>query len=296
MFPIDTRNLKVNKFGKWIQVTIHLLATLRLSAIVTAQSPQRKLIVAGKPVKIEAMPHSVLVLISNRWPDETDFCSGSILNHRWVLTVAHCTRSISKDGLLKIRFGIDSYDQEGPISDVRKIVCHKGYRRDWIGKDICLLQTFNEIPFSDRVQPVALPLPEEKLDSVTDVRVAGWGFVEKTHLRQVTTVLLVADLPMIGLTECDAHFLYDLRLEDPGSIFCAGKETIDQSTCSGDSGSAAVIRRNDNKTWVAMGITVAGKCKGPAIFMPVPYYLDWINRSLSQHPSPPARVRIELKK
>ena len=262
------------------------IALLFVPATVTAFSPQEKLIYNGEHIDIESMPHSVAILMFANWPEDLTVCSGSILDHRWVMTAAHCPKPVyNQPNIIKLRFGIDSYNQEGPIIDVKKIVCHKGYRSFWIRKDICLLQTFDEIPFSDRVQPVALPLPEEKLDSVTDVRVAGWGFLDGSHGNGIiTTYLAAVDLPILGFVACDGHFEVDLKLEDPGTFFCAGAESIIPKTaCQGDSGSAAVIKRSDNQTWVAMGITVFGKCQGPVIFIPVSLYLDWIGENLKEN-------------
>lgn len=61
--------------------------------------------------------------------------------------------------------------------------------------------------------------------------------------------LSAVDLEMISHAECDEHLRSDLTVLDPRSFFCAGKEPEyrAKSVCNGDSGSGAVIRR-DNKS------------------------------------------------
>ena len=90
-----------------------------------------------------------------------------------------------------------------------------------MANDICLVQTFDEIPFSDRVQPALMPLGSETVHSVTHVRVAGWGETEK---EDDPWHLSAADLPMIGHAECDRHLFTDLSYEEPDSFFCAVKK------------------------------------------------------------------------
>lgn len=211
------------------------------------------------------------------------FCSGSVLNQRWVLTAAHyAIRVPSRDGHFKIRFGIDTFSQEGPVSDIKMAICYtRYYRFPLASNDICLLKTFDEIPFSESVQPIALPLPNETIGSVSSIRVAGWDRTMEFLLDEKTTHLMAVDLPMIGLRECSDNGR-DLTTDEPGSVFCAGDTELFKGICYGDSGSAAVIRR-DNRTWVALGISSGGNCEGTSLFVSVPYFILWIKRKLRQY-------------
>ena len=134
-----------------------VLAFLHLSVLVTCQSPREKLIMFGEHIKIETMPHAVAGIVALEWPNDLNYFHGFLIHHRWVLTAAHVFKKMFKrpsfrDSLLKIRFGIDDVSQEGLVSDVRRIVCHEGYKQ-FMENDICLVQTMDEIPFSDSVQP-----------------------------------------------------------------------------------------------------------------------------------------------
>ena len=283
MLLFDARDDKSDvALAKW---TVHSLSLLHLCVLSSAQSPRERLITFGERIKIETMPHSVMILLDLEWPNITGYFSGSLINHRWVLSSAHTFEELFKshheNANIKIRFGIDHMTQEGPVRDVKRVVCHRRYKEGKLGNDICLVQTFDEIPFSDRVQPALMPLDSETSHSVTHVRVAGWGETEETsypwHLSAV-------DLPMMGHAECDRHLFSDLSWEEPDSFFCAGKVERDaKSPCYGDSGSAAVIRR-DNKSWVALGVTCMGRgCDGPTLFTSVSYYVGWIKKTLNKY-------------
>ena len=263
---------------KW--TAVRSLALLHLSVLVSAGSPREKFIKYGERIQIETMPHTVAILLVYEWPKFLRICSGSIVTHRWVLSAAHCgTMEKPKADLFKIRFGMDTYSQEGPVSDVKKRVCHPRSKWDFGDADICLLQTFDEIPFSDRVQPVLIPRSSE---AVTQVRVAGWGM--NRHL-DYPPYLSAIDLPIISDAECDGYLGGDLAAEEPGTFFCAGKDGDRKSKTPyyGDSGSGAVIRSSDNKSWIALGVTSWGTGNGATVFISVPNYANWIRKTLNKY-------------
>ena len=264
---------------KW--TAVHSLALLHICGFVAGQWPREKFILWGEHIKIETMSHSVVILIFYNNPYEMTFCS--VLAHRWVLTAAHCVKDVpNKVVLVKIRLGIDAYSQEGLVHDVEKKVCHWQFRPGYTPADICLLQTFDEIPFSNRVQPVARPGPSETVQSVDKVRVAGWG--QSQHFAVWPPYLSAVDLYRISDSDCDQDIPAELSREKPGSFFCAGRKVpYAKSVCHGDSGSAAVIRSYDNESWVALGVTVQSKCRGPSVFMPVHFFNEWIMDTLRRY-------------
>lgn len=269
-------------FRKWVKVAIlRSLTLLHLLIFMPAQSPEEKLIMYGEPLKIESMPYLAAIVMFSQWPKNITICTGSLIDDRWVLTAAHCGRKLpKKNGYIKVRLGIDRYSQEGPVSNVKWRICHELYHEDYLTADICLLQTFDQIPFSDCVQPAALPMGCEMSECITGMRVAGWGQTEKERGRPLYASAV--DLVMVDDAECDRHLAIDLSKEKPGSYFCAGTVTkAGKSPCYGDSGAAAVLLRSDNKTWTAMGVVARGlHCKGLTVFISVTYFLDWITETM----------------
>lgn len=221
-------------------------------------------------------------LVLGQWPTDLYYCSGSVLSHRWVLTSAHCLQEVTKrKGLVKIRFGINKYSQEGLVRDAKMVKCHERfYTNNW-PYDLCLLLTFDEIPFSERVQPVALPLANETVQSLTKVRAAGWGMILTSHSIARTFFLWGSDLDIVEYYDCNRQ-LNGKLLKYPRIGFCAGNAGERRTLCSGDSGSSAVIRRN-NKTWVIMGVTSRTTCLGAVFFVDVPYHANWIRSTIARY-------------
>ena len=267
-------------FGSWFEMIILLSLDLMHLSV---GSPREKFVMKGEFIEIETMPHAAMLILGTKWPTDTSICCASVLNHRWVLTAAHCVADLHpRYGNVKMRFGIDHYSQEGPVMDVMRAVCRKRfYRFPDKPEDICLLQTFDEIPFSEKVQPVALPLANETVESVSTVRVAGWGQMSEMVPVEdfITKRLRAVDIPIIGLRECSKGA--DLTVDD--DLFCAGDEASGKGLCYGDSGSSAVIRRSDNRTWVALGVVSSGYCLGPTAFVSVVYHASWIKRKMRQY-------------
>ena len=260
-------------------------ALFHVQEILTAHLPEGQFVMNGEHIKIETMPHSVFVLITFEWPSDVTFCSGSLLSHRWVLTSAHCFRRVSKStGLVKLRLGMDTFSQEGPMSDVKMVKCHdRFYWKEW-SYDVCLLQTFDEIPFSEHVQPAALPFANETVQSLVKVRAAGWGDTASLYAHEPPFLLSAVDLDIVDYDECNRQY-GNLR-EDRRTYFCAGnlgRGFEMKSLCYGDSGSSAVVRRH-NRTWVAMGVTcLVNDCEGAVFFVSVPFHVNWIRSTMTRY-------------
>ena len=273
--------------GKWDAA--HLLVLLHLSVLVSTQSPREKLIAFGEHIKIETMPHAVVILAAHVWPDSMDLFSGSILTERWVLTSAHTFTDFfvknSEGGNVKIRSGIDHYSQEGYVGNVKRIICHEKYKD--VPYDLCILQTFDQMSYSDRVRASSPPWPNETVNSFTHVRVAGWGMTESEHL---PWELSAVDIPIMDNEECGKALGLELGSLEPGSFFCAGShEWAAKTPCFGDSGSLAVVRRK-NVSWVALGVTARGNdCAGTTLFMSVPYFKDWIKKYIEMYRGPASK-------
>lgn len=267
--------------GKW--TAVYSLALLHLSVLVTS-AQREKLVTYGEHIKIEKMPHSVAVIIAYKWPTRMTYCSGTIITRLWVLTAAHCVIDTFApvDYQIKVRFGIDDYSQDGEVANVNKTICHEGFFGFMTANDICLLQTSYPIPLSDAVRPAIRPQPNETLQSVTEVSVAGWGMNEVGNDQFLLSAVRLA---MISNSDCEKALERNLSEENPDTFFCAGKGGHEpKGICLGDSGAGAVFKRHENSSWIIFGIAVQGNCTGAGIFIYVPYYSSWIGDTIWNNP------------
>ncbi|CBY07771.1 unnamed protein product [Oikopleura dioica] len=185
----------------------------------------------------EAIPHSHpwLAALQIR-KSKRHFCSGSILNSRWIITAQHCRFNLEKDEIVVGAHKRDRSDSsDGEFYQAEEKVDHplttaaRGGIQDF---DISLLKTKKAIVFSSKVVPICLATSPPDRDSCF---FAGWG----------RTVAMPPQYPD-NLLETHIQINnncgpFDLLLNEHS--FCAGYNGT-SSGCVGDSGGPLVCARS----------------------------------------------------
>uniref|UniRef100_A0A8C9RXN6 trypsin n=1 Tax=Scleropages formosus TaxID=113540 RepID=A0A8C9RXN6_SCLFO len=99
------------------------------------------------------------------------FCGGSLVNENWVVSAAHCYKS-----LIEVRLGEHNIQQTENTEQVisSSSVIRYPYYDSWtIDNDIMLIKLSKPAAFDSYVQPVALP--EGCAAAGTMCMVSGWG-------------------------------------------------------------------------------------------------------------------------
>ena len=173
------------------------------------------------------------------YKDELDqFCGGTLLCDRFVLTAAHCVEYEAPDNIVVILGDHNKENENDPYeitNDVKKIILHPKYvpetSNDNSYNDIALLQLSKPVRNKKGIRSACLPKYEPIDPRYPDMLITGWGRVRPSG--PYSEVLLKAKVDLIPRNKCK-----EMYGKDGGNVtermICASSPGKD--TCQGDSG------------------------------------------------------------
>ncbi|XP_042870523.1 trypsin alpha-3-like [Penaeus japonicus] len=217
----------------------------------------------------------------NEWPWQAalmygsqQFCGGSLINDRYILTAAHCTESMRASDLT-VRLAEHRLSTSGETSvvsrSVSQIIEHPNYQPGNEINDIALVKLSSPVTVSDTVLPVCMPPPKPTYAGKT-ATVTGWGTTSSGGSSSDT--LREVDVTVLSNTACQSGN-YGSAIED--TMLCAGSTGKD--SCQGDSGGPLVFK-DGGGNYDQIGVVSWGYGCGspgyPGVYTRVNSYLDWI--------------------
>lgn len=249
-------------------------------------SAQRyKLTVVGHRDNLKSYPYVALVIFHhknsiNSNEEQWSVCSAFVIGEQWLLTAANCVaRSPSWSGAKAI-LGKSDDDENGDIFDVESYLIHENYPErpppTIAANDICLLKTTQLIQFTEKIQPIALPVPCEVPEYFQILYIVGHNYShEEVPSQSLNAVEMLPD----EFNKCDE---FEILESDPAIHFCtrSADHTL-HVPCLSDRGSAVVAERDDDSL-VVLGVVGGNNKCYKSINIRLTAYLNWIQEAFKK--------------
>jgi secreted trypsin-like serine protease len=250
---------------------------------VSAAPPKTPRIIGGEPADLGEYPFMVALLYEPI--DGTDYqkqyCGGSLIGSRWVLTAAHCVdflESADEVAVAVNRVELDS--RQGTRVDVKAFYTHPDYLTSATGTpDVALLELAKPVR---GVEPIELADANDDVYEAagTLLTVIGWGNTTMTGQPNFPNELQELQVPVVSDAQCDFAYQGGVVVEVE---LCAGDRGVD--SCQGDSG-GPLFATTSSGDFVQLGVVSwgfkCGKEHFPGVYAEVnsPLVRNWI-RSVS---------------
>ncbi|MEM7531835.1 MAG: trypsin-like serine protease [Chloroflexota bacterium] len=267
-------------------------------------APQEVRIVGGQDVP-NPNPYNYQVAInyinaSNNFQGQ--FCGGSVIGDKWILTAAHClVGEQAADLKVLVHHRQLTGGNEGIEIRVANFIIHEAYNDDTTVNDIAIIQLIDPIP---NVEQFAIPLLTQSTEASfgtpgTPAVSTGWGGLRgyspgsggPVGGQVYANTLQYVTLPIVSNTDC--RNIYGSEILD--SMVCAGyldgqtAQGVQQDTCQADSGGPLVVPDSRNG-FIQSGIVSFGfGCAFTyGVYTRVSSFNDWIQEKtgISAGPRP----------
>uniref|UniRef100_A0A8B9J7Z0 Transmembrane serine protease 15 n=1 Tax=Astyanax mexicanus TaxID=7994 RepID=A0A8B9J7Z0_ASTMX len=214
-------------------------------------------------------------------------CGAALIDREWLITAAHCVfgRNIHLSNwavVLGLHAQYESDTSERQTHLVDQVIMNPRYNRRTKESDIALIHLQTKVNFTDYIQPICLPHPDQQFAPGRRCFVAGWG--RMTEGGPVADVMQQAVLPLLNNSQCQ-EWLPEYNITK--RMVCAGYAEGGVDSCQGDSGGPLMCE--EEKHWVLAGVTSFGvgcaRPKRPGVYALVREFIDWVveNRRFNSH-------------
>lgn len=239
-------------------------------------------IINGSDATLGEWPSIVALVKSGQNAFDGQFCGGSFLGGRYVLTAAHCVEFMDPAKLDAV-IGINNLNNEGSEGirvPVRRIYVHEDYFNSNLVNDIAVLELDREV--SSPAIAIADATTRTSTAAGSRMSVAGWGTTTPSGSSVYPSVLQKVDvnlqdqstcyMAMSGLNPSGISF-------NPNSTnFCAGTANNEDS-CRGDSGGPIIVADTGVQLGiVSWGSAVCATSGTYGVYTNISHFTNWITQ------------------
>ncbi len=213
---------------------------------------------------------------------DAQFCGGTLIASRWVLTAAHCVKDISSASEIEVAIGINNLNNISNTDrhTVSNIFVHPSYNGTIpLDNDIALLELAT--PSSNTALNIADNNLTDNIATGELMTIIGWGSIKATTPLAFPNLLQETQIPRFDFAACNT--VYNNLLTD--NMICAGFDAGGKDTCQGDSGGPILYFNTSDSTYYQTGVTSFGNgcavANTPGVYTRTANYLDWIINTMS---------------
>ncbi|XP_028167163.1 trypsin, alkaline C-like [Ostrinia furnacalis] len=258
-----------------------IVFAITLAVAAAAKTSER--IIGGSLTTIEEYPEMVALL--RVWGNYyAQYCGGSILNNRAILTAAHCLELPIPAGR-RVRVGSSYQSSNGTVYSIERIIIHPGYANNWPAEpdnDLSILWLTDIIPVTPTSRPALIAGPNYNLADNEPVWAIGWGWTEYGNFTSHSEQLRHVQVYTVNQEICRQRFANRVVNGVPmpytitDNMLCSGILDVGgRDQCYGDSG-GPVFHHG-----VQVGICSFGhECalgEFPGVNVRVSQYTNWIS-------------------
>lgn len=262
--------------GSRPQFVLFVLTFLLIAPPTVSAQPYVARIIGGTEVHNKQWQFMVALTDIRTSPGRGQFCGGTLIDERLVLTAAHCVEKTSPQ---KIRALVGRTDlrSQGQTSGERHLVDEIIVHPHWNPKrdnrhDIALLR----LASASSLAPALLhnSLSARSIQPKSYLQVAGWGELEN---RALPWKLRSAPVKFLADRVCRRAYR---KAFSPRMMLCAGSINGSTDSCYGDSG-GPLVRRALQPILVGVVSWGPDECavpRRPGVYTRVSFYHTWIER------------------